>query len=230
MKLPFAKRDPAAQISKETAASATAAARLAALRSARAQVLLDGDDGALGDHDAQIAAQERQIRVHQERLVLLDAELRKAAHVERERAKAVKLAALEKLLADEVASAARVDKAVLHLQVALATYAQAHDATFANWPSDLFPPARMFSSPLNVMDRFAAVLDIPVHAARVRLPELADRLGSLAEPAAKLAAQIVMDIRNWPLPPLRDDDDDVGPSAASPIAPVTGFAAMASAT
>jgi hypothetical protein len=59
----------------------------------------------------------------------------------------------------------------------------------------------------------------PVTVASVRLPEIVDRVGSFAEPAKRLAAEVAQTIRDWPLPDLPDDDDEPdAPSAAVPVA------------
>ena len=94
MKLPFT-RDAASLLQNEIAAEAAATAKLADMRGARAQALLDDDITVIEKHDADIAALERQISIHQDRILALDAKLHAEEAAERERRYLADVAAVE---------------------------------------------------------------------------------------------------------------------------------------
>jgi hypothetical protein len=89
------KRDLPALIAKETAASATAVAKLAELRADRDGALLNDDPAVLEKHDADVLALERQIGRHQARLDKLGNELIREQRADAERDRQTKVDRVE---------------------------------------------------------------------------------------------------------------------------------------
>jgi hypothetical protein len=141
MKLPgLLKRDPSAALNKEVADSATAAAKLASMRAAREAVLLDTDLSKIIELDAAIATAERVCTIHQSRIAAFNAELRKERQAERQQLKEAAIAALEPGLAAHIASAGKLEAALINLKEAL----ERHEETAGGW-CDEKPPMDVYS-------------------------------------------------------------------------------------
>jgi hypothetical protein len=195
---------------------------IASLKAAQFEHLGDDTPDRALQIGERIVAAERGLQIRRERLTAFRTRARKERIQSREKAKAAALVELERRLGVEAAAAGKLDEALADLQAALKDYAAVHRATLATWHPD-FPPSKFFSAELNVYHRIGSALGIPVAVASVRLPEIADRVGSFAEPAARLAAEVVETVKNWPLPDPPDDDDDTdapdSPTAAAPVVP-----------
>jgi hypothetical protein len=202
---------------------------IASLKAAQIEHLGDDTPDRALQIGERIVAAERGLQIRRERLAAFRARARKERISAREKAKAEHLKETERRLADWAAVMTRGDRVLADLTAFFAEAERAHKAAFAEWSVD-FPPVRFFATPMNLFDRIASVLNIPVHVARIRLPELSARLGSLGEPATRLVAETVESIKDWPLPEDSSDDDDDGPAAAPivPLAPETarGVAAL----
>lgn len=116
MRLPF-KRDTAAALRKEQAASAAAAAKLTELRAERERVLhAETDDlTAVIAIDAAIAAPQRIVAVHSERLAAIERELAREREAERQQRKIAAVAVIERNFATRIVAAGELHKALVNL-------------------------------------------------------------------------------------------------------------------
>ena len=140
MKLPFT-RDAASLLQKEIAAEAAATAKLADMRGTRASALLDDDIAVIERHDADIAALERQISIHQDRILALDARLHAEEAAERERRHLADIAAIERTLEPRRVAAAELEGAMLAVASAVRKFRDANSAIVAAWPAAVEKPS-----------------------------------------------------------------------------------------
>jgi hypothetical protein len=142
MKLPFTRGDTVSLLQKEIDASAAAAAKLVDLQNARANVLIETDDIAVIEkHDAAIAALERQISIHTDRVAALQARAlaeRAAAHTRNYEASVDSIARLLPLRAD---AAAEVQAAILALAASVKKYVEVSGSIVSKWPTNISQPA-----------------------------------------------------------------------------------------
>jgi hypothetical protein len=139
MKLPnpFTRGDTASLLQKEIAAEAAATAKLVDMRAARARDLLEADDLAVIEkHDTGIAALERQISIHQDRILALDARLAKEVEQQRLRDYEAAVASIERLLPLRADAAAEVQSAILALSSAVQKFVQVSGSIVNQWPAD----------------------------------------------------------------------------------------------
>ena len=203
------RKDPTASLKKEQEIRKNLAGQLADLNSKRPELLLLSDDPAIIDrHDAEVARLERADRIHLERIAVLELSQDDLRRQTLERRKTEALAAFETKLAMRAAAAVRVENAIAEFSASLAAYEASVAAPFFEWPAGLFPPLRQFweFSKSNLVSRLGApdVLDIR-SSAPVRLREIAQRVGPIAERDIAFAASLVESIRTAPLPNVRED-------------------------
>ena len=208
MKTP-AKSDPAASLAQEREIRVHLAEQLAAMDRKRPELLLSDDVALVARHDAEVERLLRADRIHLERVAVLELSQADLRRQTLERRKTEALAAFETKLAVRATAAARVENAIAEFSASLAAYEAAVAAPFFQWPTDLFPPLREFwgFAQSNLLARMAGadVLDIK-SAGPVRLREIAQRLGPIAEKEISFAASLVESIRNAPLPRQQRDE------------------------
>jgi hypothetical protein len=134
------KRDIPAEIVAENAALGTAAGRLAELQAARNAVLLEGDEAAIARQDAGIAAVERRIRAHQDRITLLEAALAEQQRAAQAREYAAAIDATEKLIEPLDRAAVEVEAALRVFLVSVRMYRKGLAAVRSEWPTNLPAP------------------------------------------------------------------------------------------
>jgi hypothetical protein len=213
MKLPLPfKRDAATRLRAETAASASAAAKLAELRTERDRILHNDTDDLAGvvAADAAVSAQEAIVRVHQQRLQSLDAELRNERQAEREKRKTEAVAVLEKNFARRTRTAAELEAALANLAACYMKYLEANRSATTPWPSDLFPQQRgQYAINDNLGSWLAATLRIEAASAHVMISEAGVRTAGIAEREASFAAGFIQSLREAPVPDEQQLDDEV---------------------
>jgi hypothetical protein len=177
------------------------------LQETRGRRLIDGDPQELLQIEAAISDKDRALVLMRERYAALLAAQDRAAADQRQQRKTEALAAFEKRLAGRVEAARRVEAALAEFGASLKNYDAACSAGFAEW-SALFPPLREYGqySRGNLLDRMASELGMKPVAARVRLFEIAQRVGPIADHDAAFIARLVADIRDADLPKQADKD------------------------
>jgi hypothetical protein len=204
------RKDPTASLKKEHEIRKTLAGQLADLNSKRPELLLSDDPAIIDRHDAEVARLERADRIHLERIAVLELSQDDLRRQTLERRKTEALAAFEAKLAMRAAAAVRVENAIAEFSASLAAYEASVASPFFEWPAGLFPPLRQFweFSKSNLVARIGSpeVLDIR-SAAPIRLRELAQRLGPIADRDEAFAATLVESIRSAPLPGRANDDE-----------------------
>jgi hypothetical protein len=204
---PF-KRDTGVELTKTHGAIAEAASKLATLRQDRAAALTDSEDlEAIRRADNAIADAERFISSLQERLMALQKVRRKEHEAERQEAKEKALVVLEKQLRAEADAAVAVVESFVAAANAFIRYKEIRSQP-RQW-SNLFPSSTdhliigiphllgnitssFFWSPMQEH----RITGIPKHAV-----ELIERLRSSADRSIKI-------LRDEPLPPIREPDDE----------------------
>jgi hypothetical protein len=141
MKLPL-RRTTAERLKAETAASATAAAKLAELRAERQRLLIETEDNdAIVEIDKQIVATERAIRISQDRLAALDAALKEEHRAQRQREHEAAMAAFTKATVRPRMLAADLEKCIQQLGDLLDRLLESREEVFASWPETLVRPS-----------------------------------------------------------------------------------------
>jgi hypothetical protein len=214
MKLPF-QRDAAARLKAETAASATAAAKLAELRQEREKILHGDVDNLAGvvAADAAVAAQEQIVRIHQERLAGLNREMAREQHAERLRRKEAALAAQEKNQRAFADAASDLERVGAEFADVYRRYEQARSLFETPWPADLFPARTgvwKYIGGGNVMDQIANQLS----RRRVRMngndliTYLVNDVEGLGEKAIANGKELIAKLRAAPLPAAPEADEE----------------------
>jgi hypothetical protein len=143
MKLnPFTRGDTPSLLQKEIDASAAAVAKLVDLQNARANVLIETDDiTVIEKHDSAIAALQRQIDIHTDRVAALQARAlaeRAAAHTRNYEASVDSIARLLPLRAD---AAAEVQASIIALASSVKKYVEISGSIVNQWPTNISRPA-----------------------------------------------------------------------------------------
>ena len=138
--LPFT-RDAASLLQKEIAAEAAATAKLADMRGTRAQALLEDDITVIERHDTDIAALERQISIHQDHILALDARLHAEEAAAREKAYAADVGAVERLLPLREQAAVEAEAAMRALASAARKFRDVNNSIVAQWPASVQRPS-----------------------------------------------------------------------------------------
>jgi hypothetical protein len=168
------------------------------------------NEGAVIKLDQQIDHAQRTARIHADRLPLLKAKLHEERRREVEKQKAAALKTFEARMADEIAAGRHLDRAVAAFSAALRAYETASKATASAWNGALFPRHLGHGVPSNLFQRLANELRIPGGAstAHTLLTELPQRLGSVADSDVSYSNSLIADIREAPLPELREDVEE----------------------
>jgi hypothetical protein len=200
--------DPIAALAAEQTIRANIADQIAELDRKRSELLLSDDAAVVDRHDTEVARLRRADQIHLERIEVLEQACHNTHLQDKERRKTEALAAFEKGLRARVEAAERVDKAVAEFGAALTAYEAAVAAPFFDWPAALFPPLREFweYSRSNLVARLASDEVLAIKgAAPIRLREIAQRLGPIAERDIAFAASLVESVRTAPLPNSREE-------------------------
>jgi hypothetical protein len=138
MKLPFTTRDTASLLQKEIAAEAEAAAKLVDMRAARAQALLETDNLAVIEKlDADIVVVQRQISIHQDRILALDARGNDEAAEAHAKEYAAGVALIERLTPMREQAAGEVEGAIVALASAVRKFVEVSGSIVNQWPATL---------------------------------------------------------------------------------------------
>jgi hypothetical protein len=210
MKLSFQKRDTAGRLRAETAASATAAAKVVELRAERDGALhADGDDlAAIVRLDAKVSEQERICSLYRERIAGLDRELAKEHQAERQKLKGAAIAALEPGLAAHIASAGKLEAALINFQACLEQYEETSGGWGSPWRFDLFPPAGEFLRQEHMSAGIARDLRIERgQSLKIGIGHAVANIKGLSEYTATRAATFLADLRAATLPPEGDAEE-----------------------
>jgi hypothetical protein len=212
MKLPLPfKRDAATRLRAETAASASAAAKLAELRNQRDAVLHGDHDDLVGvvAADAAVSAQEAICRVHQERLAQLDRELATERTAERQKRKAAAIEVIVQNFAARTSAAEKLERALANLAAAYNGCVEASRNATAGWDGRVLPPLRgEFATTDNIAAWLAATLRIEPASAHVMLSEAGVRTEGFAQRQIAFAESFLVSLRAAPLPETFDDDQE----------------------
>jgi len=210
MKLPLFKRSTADRLRAETAASASAAARLVDLRADRDHILnSDTDDlAAVIAADAAVAAQEKIVVIHQQRMQSLDRELRDERTADREKRKATVVEKVAQGFAARTKAAADLEAALAKLADAYLKYIEASRSATAAWDGSLLPPqAGQFALSENITSVLAMQLRIEPGSAHVMLSECGVRTEGIAQRAASFSESFIQSLREAPLPETFEDEE-----------------------
>jgi hypothetical protein len=209
MKLLF-KRAVADRQRAEVAASATAAAKLAELRAERDRVLNADTDDLAGvvAADAAVAAQEKIVAIHQQRLQSLDAELQQERTAERERRKAAVIEKVAQGFAARTAAAEKLERALANLAASYNGYVETSRNATAAWDTSVLPALRgEFATVDNTATWLGATLRIEVGSASVMLAEAGVRTEGLGRRAGDYAASFIESLKEAPLPEAFEDEE-----------------------
>jgi hypothetical protein len=105
--------------------------------------LLESDDNTVIEkHDAELAALERQISIHQDRIVALNAQLRREHIEEVAKRRQAAIEVLEQKFAKRQALAVEVEAAVKHLGDVWAALLASRTTIVSDWDDTVFPRPR----------------------------------------------------------------------------------------
>jgi hypothetical protein len=221
MKLPFTRGDAASLLQKEIAAEAAATAKLADMRAARSRTLLETDDlTVIEKHDADIAALERQISIHQDRILALDARLAKEAEQQRRMKYAEAIAVVERLLPLREAAAGEVEKAMLNLASSCQKFAEITNSITAQYPAGLGsrPDYHLSLRPLGERLRNCFAMGALIYATTKAPPaaqdfvrracDAADRADGFAAAAVKDHSELIDELKSRGTPPAPAVDEE----------------------
>jgi hypothetical protein len=189
-------KTPAQALEQTRAKLAASEAELARLQQERNAALTElATENEVMVLDQKIDHAQRTMRIHADRMPLLQQKLRDERHQERVKRKAVAVKVFETKMFAKTAAAKRVDDAVVALKAAIEAYKAASRACVDAWQMDLFPA---YLDGGTVLILLAPNTD----KAEVRLPE------PIFEREAKFAASLLESVKESPLPPVREYDDE----------------------